>query len=124
MTEYHVSAQTFTLTDFAKSWRLGVSNAGISKFNFQTGKTHRLRLINSGAEATLKFSIDNHDMTVIANDFMPIRPYDTRMVTLGVSFPLQHESSSRCYALQSCTWEAQSNSDSPTLGRSAYRCTR
>ncbi|KAI9790634.1 MAG: hypothetical protein M1816_004967 [Peltula sp. TS41687] len=61
-----------------------VSNAGLAKFNFQSGKTHRLRLINSGAEATLKFSIDNHTMTVIANDFMPIRPYDTKMVTLGI----------------------------------------
>jgi FtsP/CotA-like multicopper oxidase with cupredoxin domain len=60
------------------------SDAGIAKFNFEAGKTHRLRLINSGAEALLKFSIDNHTLTVIANDFMPIRPYDTKFVTLGI----------------------------------------
>ncbi|KAK0656277.1 laccase with copper binding domain [Cercophora newfieldiana] len=60
------------------------SYAGISKFNFQTGKTHRLRLINSGADGIQRFSIDQHTMTVIANDFTPIEPYDTTVVTLGV----------------------------------------
>lgn len=43
-------------------------NAGISKFKFTKGKKHRLRLINSSAEAIQRFSIDNHTMTVMAND--------------------------------------------------------
>ncbi|KAI9671164.1 MAG: hypothetical protein M1817_003671 [Caeruleum heppii] len=60
------------------------SNAGLARFRFRTGKTHRLRLINSGAEALERFSIDNHTMTVIANDFVPVRPYDTNVVTLGI----------------------------------------
>lgn len=60
------------------------SHAGISKFNFTTGQTHRLRLINSGSEGLQRFSIDNHTMTVMANDFVPIVPYDTNSVTLGV----------------------------------------
>ena len=46
-------------------------NSGISKFKFTTGKTHRLRLINCGAEGIQRFSIDGHNMTVIANDFVP-----------------------------------------------------
>lgn len=62
-------------------------NAGLSKFRFATGKKHRLRLINAGAEGIQKFSIDGHTMTVIANDFVPIRPYETEIVTLGVSRP-------------------------------------
>ena len=61
------------------------NNAGLSKFQFTTGKTHRLRLINAGAEAIQKFSIDGHKLTVIANDFVPIQPYETEIVTLGVS---------------------------------------
>jgi FtsP/CotA-like multicopper oxidase with cupredoxin domain len=61
-----------------------VSNAGLAKFKFQTGKTHRLRLINSGSEGVQRFSIDGHTLTVIANDFVPIQPYDTKVVTLGV----------------------------------------
>jgi FtsP/CotA-like multicopper oxidase with cupredoxin domain len=59
-------------------------NAGLSKFKFTSGKTHRLRLINSGAEGLQKFTIDNHTLTVIANDFVPVKPYDTNVVTLGV----------------------------------------
>ncbi|MCJ1313936.1 hypothetical protein MMC25_007616 [Agyrium rufum] len=59
-------------------------NAAISKFKFQTGKTHRLRLINAGAEGLQRFSIDGHVMTVIANDFVPIVPYNTKVVTLAV----------------------------------------
>jgi FtsP/CotA-like multicopper oxidase with cupredoxin domain len=59
-------------------------NAGISKFQFQSGKKHRLRLINTSAEGIQKFSIDNHTFTVIANDFVPINPYTTNVITLGV----------------------------------------
>jgi FtsP/CotA-like multicopper oxidase with cupredoxin domain len=60
------------------------SDAGLAKFRFQRGKTHRLRLINTGCEALQRFSIDGHTMTVIANDFVPVEPYDTRVVTLGI----------------------------------------
>ena len=62
-------------------------NAGISKFKFTTGKIHRLRLINPSAEAIQRFTIDNHTMTIIANDFVPVKPYQTNVVTLGVSRP-------------------------------------
>lgn len=54
------------------------SNAGISNFRFTPGKVHRLRLINSGAEGVQKFSVDGHVMTVIANDFVPVVPYETK----------------------------------------------
>lgn len=60
------------------------SNAGLSKFMFVSGKTHRLRLINGGAAALVKFSIDGHALQVIANDFTPIQPYNTDVVILGV----------------------------------------
>ncbi|PNS15351.1 Iron transport multicopper oxidase [Sphaceloma murrayae] len=59
-------------------------NAGLSKFKFRAGKKHRLRIINSSADGTYKFSIDNHNLTVIANDFVQIEPYTTNVVTLGV----------------------------------------
>ena len=60
------------------------NNAGVSKFKFTTGKTHRLRLINTGSVGVQRFSIDAHNMTVIAQDFVPITPYTTNVVTLGV----------------------------------------
>ncbi|KAF3404574.1 Laccase-2 [Talaromyces pinophilus] len=37
--------------------------------------------IDSGL--SIKFSIDNHEMTVIANDYVPVQPYTTKVVTLG-----------------------------------------
>ncbi|KAF4632077.1 hypothetical protein G7Y89_g6052 [Cudoniella acicularis] len=60
------------------------NNAGIPNFNFTPGKVHRLRLINAGAEGVQKFTVDGHNMTVIANDFVPIIPYETQVVTLGI----------------------------------------
>lgn len=59
-------------------------NAGISKFSFVSGKKYRLRLINASGEAVQKFTIDGHNMTVFANDFVQIQPYTTNVVTLGV----------------------------------------
>jgi hypothetical protein len=60
------------------------NNAGIAKFKFQTGKTHRLRLVNTGADGVQRFSIDQHMLTVIAEDFVAVKPYNTSVVTLGV----------------------------------------
>jgi FtsP/CotA-like multicopper oxidase with cupredoxin domain len=59
-------------------------NAGISKFSFTSGKKYLLRLINTSAEGIQKFTIDGHNFTVIANDFVHINPYETNVITLGV----------------------------------------
>ena len=65
-------------------------DAPFSKFRVHSGKTYKLRLINSGANSLLGFSIDNHVLTIIANDFVALEPYNTTMVLLGVSlFELQ-----------------------------------
>lgn len=64
-----------------------VSNAGVSKFQFQPGKDHLLRLVNVGSSGLQFFTIDEHDLTVIANDYIPVKPYTTNSVTLGVSTP-------------------------------------
>lgn len=59
-------------------------NAGLSKFKFTSGKSHRLRLINAGAAALIHFSIDDHSLKVISNDFTPLVPYETDVITLHV----------------------------------------
>ncbi|KAF2686030.1 multicopper oxidase [Lentithecium fluviatile CBS 122367] len=59
-------------------------NAGISKFQFEAGKKHLLRLINAGAEGVQKFSIDSHKLTVVALDYIPVEPYETNVVTLNI----------------------------------------
>ena len=55
-----------------------VSNAGTASFKFTAGKKHRLRLLNAGASATTTFSVDGYNMTVIANDFVPLVPYSVQ----------------------------------------------
>lgn len=61
-----------------------VNSAGLSKFKLTYGKTHRLRLVNTGSEGVQRFSLDGHNLTVIANDFVEVTPYTTKVVTLGV----------------------------------------
>lgn len=59
------------------------SKSQYSKFRVQSGKTYKMRLINSGAGSIEYFSIDNHQVTIVANDFVDIEPYNTTIVTLG-----------------------------------------
>ncbi|KAI0025995.1 Cupredoxin [Xylariomycetidae sp. FL0641] len=59
------------------------NDAPLASFNFTSGKVHKLRLINTSAFAVEKISIDGYNMTVIANDFVPINPYITDVVTLS-----------------------------------------
>ncbi|EME89585.1 uncharacterized protein MYCFIDRAFT_185839 [Pseudocercospora fijiensis CIRAD86] len=59
-------------------------NAELSKFEFQPGKIHRLRLMNTGADGVQKFTIDGHEMQVIAYDYVPVTPYTTDTITLAV----------------------------------------
>lgn len=60
------------------------SNAGLAKFNFKTGKRHLLRIINTSAAAFMVVSLDSHEMTVVANDFVAIKPYTVSQVQLFV----------------------------------------
>jgi FtsP/CotA-like multicopper oxidase with cupredoxin domain len=62
----------------------GVEPPMIPTFDFTSGKTHRLRLINPSSVAVQKITIDNHKFTVTANDFVEIEPYTTDVITLGV----------------------------------------
>jgi FtsP/CotA-like multicopper oxidase with cupredoxin domain len=55
-----------------------------ASWKFEQGKTYRLRFVNTGASAFETISIDGHTLTVIANDFVPVQPYQTQYITLGV----------------------------------------
>ena len=58
-------------------------NQSLSTLDFTTNKAHLLRLVNVGAEGTQHFAIDGHKMTVVANDFVPVQPYQVDSVTLA-----------------------------------------
>lgn len=47
------------------------------------GKTYRLRLVSGAIDSVFRVSIDDHPFTVIAADFVPIKPYNTTSVSLG-----------------------------------------
>ncbi|KAI1341323.1 multicopper oxidase-domain-containing protein [Xylariaceae sp. FL0016] len=55
-----------------------------SKVTFTPGKSHRLRLINPSVEHNYQVSIVGHNMTVIETDLVPVNPYKTDNVFLGV----------------------------------------
>ena len=52
--------------------------------NFEEGKKYLLRLINTSVDNTWIFSIDNHVMQVVGSDFVPIKPYRTNHVLVGI----------------------------------------
>ena len=79
-----INGKMFFDCSTANDKRPCTNHAPVSKFKFQKGKSHRLRLINAGAEGQQFFSIDGHELTVIANDFVSIKPYKTKTVFLGV----------------------------------------
>ncbi|KAK4235140.1 laccase-2 [Achaetomium macrosporum] len=51
---------------------------------FESGKKYLLRLINAGTDAVFQFSIDGHNLTVIAHDLVPIVPYTTDSVQITI----------------------------------------
>jgi len=48
------------------------------------GQRYLLRLVNTAIDSFFLFSIDAHNLTVIAADFVPIKPYNTSVLSLGI----------------------------------------
>lgn len=51
---------------------------------FQSGSSYRLRLVNTALDTHFSFSIDNHTMTVIAADLVPVKPFTTDVLAIGI----------------------------------------
>lgn len=51
---------------------------------FEDGTAYRLRLVNAAVDTHWKFSIDNHTLEVIAMDLVPIEPYNTTVLSIGM----------------------------------------
>lgn len=50
----------------------------------EDGTSYRLRLVNAAVDTHFKFSIDNHTLEVIASDLVPIQPYNTTVLSIGM----------------------------------------
>lgn len=52
------------------------------------GTSYRLRLVNGAIDTQFKFMIDNHTMTVISSDYVPVNPFQTDVLNVGIGrFP-------------------------------------
>jgi len=51
---------------------------------FTKNKRHRLRLINTAMDTMYKVTLDQHVMTVIAADFVPIQPFKTKVLPIAI----------------------------------------
>lgn len=51
---------------------------------FEPKKRHRLRLINGSAGTSYVFSIDGHNLTVIAADFVSVKPFTVKSLVIGI----------------------------------------
>ena len=52
--------------------------------SFTSGTKYLIRLINAAIDTTFNFQIDNHTLTIIANDFVPVQPYTTDYLTINI----------------------------------------
>lgn len=51
---------------------------------FEEGSSYRIRLVNGAVDTHFKFSIDNHTMQVIAADLVPVQPWNTTYLNIGM----------------------------------------
>lgn len=58
--------------------------AKLHSLRFQKGVRYLLRLINTSVDTTFVFSIDGHRLKVIEMDLVPIEPYTTESVLIGI----------------------------------------
>ncbi|KAH8671282.1 multicopper oxidase [Xylariales sp. PMI_506] len=61
-------------------------NDGGSRFQttVTSGSSYRLRLVNTAMDTMFRFGIDNHTLTVISADLVPIVPYTAEYVNVGI----------------------------------------
>lgn len=64
----------------------GAHNQTGSRFETRVkeGMSYRFRLVNAAVDTHFKFSIDNHTLTVIAMDFVPVKPYQTDILNIAM----------------------------------------
>lgn len=51
---------------------------------FTPGSSYRMRLVGAAIDTHWKFSIDNHTMTVIAADLVPVEPYTATILDISM----------------------------------------
>jgi hypothetical protein len=55
------------------------------KYTIERNKTYRLRIVNTGSFASIRFSVDNHSLTLIEADGTLLAPTEVAGVTVAVA---------------------------------------
>ncbi|SCV72247.1 BQ2448_4941 [Microbotryum intermedium] len=63
----------------------GSTNTSYANYTLSPGKTYRLRLVNSASFSAVRFSVDDHVLTVIEADGTPITPYNVTGLDIEVA---------------------------------------
>lgn len=64
----------------------GETPNGKYTLHFTKGRRYLLRLINTSVDTSFVFAIENHKIQVISADFVPIVPYMTDHVVVGIGW--------------------------------------
>ncbi|CAI6334433.1 unnamed protein product [Periconia digitata] len=65
--------------------RYNINNTGnYYERSFEPGAKHLIRLINGGTDFHFHFSIDNHVLKVVSADLVPIEPFWTNSLSVGI----------------------------------------
>ena len=75
-------ANTYNCTGSTDSACLG--NGTRFETTFTPGTKYLIRLVNTAIEGYIRFAIDGHSFSVISNDFVPIVPYTTDNLLIGI----------------------------------------
>jgi len=51
---------------------------------FEAGKTYKLSIVNTAVATQFTFWIDDHNFTIVQTDFVPIEPYTTNIMNVGI----------------------------------------
>ncbi|KAK8250367.1 Cupredoxin [Phyllosticta capitalensis] len=89
--------------------------------NWTSGTSYRLRFVNAAVDSHYKVMVDNHTMTVIAADLVPIEPYETTVLNMGmgqrydVIITADQASVASDFWLRAIAQSACSENDNPTI---------
>ncbi|KAL3469804.1 laccase [Aspergillus californicus] len=92
--ELYISAQTSGPPTLDNGLINGTNVYGSDGDDDQTGwrwnttfvedTSYRLRLVNAAVDTHFKFMVDNHTLTVISSDLVPIQPYETTVLDIAM----------------------------------------
>jgi hypothetical protein len=78
----------------------------LTTFNFEAGKSYKMSLVNTATSTHTTFWIDNHSFSVVATDFVPIKPYNASIlnVAIGQRYDIIVEANATTHGGQTDFW--------------------